>query len=70
VDRLAQRGAVERRADPTDRRVKALALTAAGVELRARFWHDLVNDPGPLAPLRDTDLRTLTRVLTKLDPPA
>lgn len=67
VDRLAQRGAVERQADPTDRRVKALILTPTGVELRDRFWHNLVNDPGPLAPLRDTDLRTLTRILTKLD---
>jgi DNA-binding MarR family transcriptional regulator len=69
VDRLARRGAVERRADPADRRVKALALTATGVKLRDQFWHNLVSDPGPLAPLRETDLRGLTRILTKLDPP-
>ena len=69
VDRLAARGAVERRADPNDRRVKALALTPEGERTREQFWHNLVTDPGPLAPLRETDLRTLTRLLTKLDPP-
>lgn len=67
VDRLTRRGAVERRADPADRRVKGLVLTPEGERLRDRFWHNLVTDPGPLAPLRQSDLRTLTRILGKLD---
>ena len=69
VDRLAARGALERQPDPADRRVKALTLTPDGERLRDQFWHNLVTDPGPLAPLRETDLRTLTRILTKLNPP-
>jgi DNA-binding MarR family transcriptional regulator len=36
VDELEQRGLVERRADPKDRRVRALYLTAAGREALAR----------------------------------
>jgi DNA-binding MarR family transcriptional regulator len=67
VDRLERRGAVERRPDPGDRRVKALALTAEGERLRAAFWSELVDDPGPLAPLADTDLRALAGLLDVLD---
>jgi DNA-binding MarR family transcriptional regulator len=70
VDRLAGRGALERRADPADRRVKALVLTPEGERLRDQFWRNLVTDPGPLAPLRQGDLRTLTGLLAKLDQPA
>lgn len=70
VDRLAQRGALERQPDPADRRVKALVLTPEGERLRDQFWHDLVNDPGPLAPLRESELRALTRLLARLDQPA
>jgi DNA-binding MarR family transcriptional regulator len=36
VDELEQRGLVERRADPRDRRIRALYLTAAGREILAR----------------------------------
>jgi DNA-binding MarR family transcriptional regulator len=67
VDRLAGRGALERQADPTDRRVKALLLTPAGERLRDQFWHNLVTDTGPLTPLRHSDLRSLTRLLAKLE---
>lgn len=72
IDRLERRGAVERRPDQADRRVKALALTAEGERLREAFWRDLVEDPGPLAPLSDPDLRTLAEMLAALgvaDPP-
>jgi DNA-binding MarR family transcriptional regulator len=67
VDRLAGRGALERQADPADRRVKALVLTPEGERLRDQFWRNLVTDPGPLTALRQGDLRTLTRLLAKLD---
>ena len=73
VDRLERRGAVERRPDPDDRRVKALVLTPEGERLRAGFWRDLVEDPGPLTPLSGPELRTLASLLSILDtggPPA
>jgi DNA-binding MarR family transcriptional regulator len=63
IDRLERRGAVERRSDPGDRRVKALVLTPEGERLRAAFWRALTEDPGALAPLGDTDLRALARIL-------
>lgn len=67
VDRLAARGALERQADPADRRVKALVLTTEGELLRDQFWRNLVADPGPLGPLNQGDLQILTRLLAKLD---
>jgi DNA-binding MarR family transcriptional regulator len=67
---LAQRGALERQPDPADRRVKALALTPEGEHLRDQFWRNLVTDPGPLTPLREPELRALTRLLARLDQPA
>ncbi len=67
ADRLQQRGAVERQADPNDRRVKALVLTREGEQLRARFWRDLVEDPGPLAPLGEAELQALTHLLDRLE---
>jgi DNA-binding MarR family transcriptional regulator len=70
VDRLAAHGALERQADPNDRRVKALVLTPEGERLREQFWHNLVTDAGPLTPLREADLRNLIRLLTTLDQPA
>lgn len=67
VDRLQRRGAVERRPDPVDRRVKALVLTPAGEQTRETFWHDLIEDPGPLAPLDESALRNLAQLLAVLD---
>ena len=69
VDRLATRGTLERQADPADRRVKALVLTPEGERLRDQFWHNLATDPGPLTPLREPELRDLTRLLARLDQP-
>ena len=63
VDRLERRGAVERHPAPGDRRVKALVLTPEGERLRTAFWRALTEDPGPLAPLGDTDLRELAQIL-------
>jgi hypothetical protein len=42
-------------------------LTPEGERLRDQFWRNLVADPGPLGPLDQGDLRTLTRLLAKLD---
>jgi DNA-binding MarR family transcriptional regulator len=67
VDRLERRGVVERRPDPTDRRVKALLLTPDGERLRATFWRELLEDPGPLASLASSDLKELAALLALLD---
>jgi DNA-binding MarR family transcriptional regulator len=66
ADRLERRGVVERRPDPADRRVKALALTPAGERLRADFWRGLIEDVGPLGPLADPDLAGLAAILRAL----
>src|SRR6266700_6430068 len=39
ADRLEERGLLERRPDPSDRRVKLLALTPAGLAVRMRIVH-------------------------------
>lgn len=66
VDRLEHRGAVERHLDDRDRRVKGLVLTPEGERLRAAFWHDLVEDPGPLEPLGEDELRLLASLLERV----
>ena len=66
VDKLERRGAVKRHADPSDRRVKALILTAEGERLRASFWRSHVEDFGPLAPLDEAELRTMESLLAAL----
>lgn len=66
IDRLERRGAVERHADPGDRRVKTLALTAEGERLRIAFWRGLIEDAGALAPLADSDLEALAAILGAL----
>src|SRR5919197_2234196 len=61
VDRLEERGLVERRMLPSDRRVKAVALTPRGIEMKAdlleRFYEPPVElcglDRGSLEDLRD-----------------
>jgi DNA-binding MarR family transcriptional regulator len=73
VDRLERRGAVERRADPHDRRIKALALTPEGEALREAFWRGLAEDPGPLGPLDEAQLDALAAlldVINAVDAPA
>jgi DNA-binding MarR family transcriptional regulator len=48
VDRLEERGLVERRMLPSDRRVKAVALTRRGVEMKARMTERLYEPPAAL----------------------
>lgn len=50
VDKLEKQGLVERRAHPTDRRARHLALTAEGTALRKRLLELLAQD-SPLAGL-------------------
>lgn len=66
VDRLEARGLVERRPDPNDRRIKGLALTAAGARLRKRLFARLYAAPRSIAELSERDQRVFRDVLHRI----
>ena len=66
IDRLEARGLVERRPDPTDRRIKGLALTPAGAQLRKRLFARLYSAPPSVAALSEQDQRVLRDVLQRV----
>ncbi|HEX8769524.1 MAG TPA: MarR family transcriptional regulator [Acidimicrobiales bacterium] len=66
VDRLEQRGLVERRMLPTDRRVKAVVLTDAGTETKVTLIERLSRPPLDLQELSKPDLEALRAALAKL----
>jgi DNA-binding MarR family transcriptional regulator len=67
VDRLEQRGLIERRSNPKDRRVKLIALTEDGESLRRRLLERL-SDPLPfIAVLSEKDKTLLRDVLMRAD---
>jgi DNA-binding MarR family transcriptional regulator len=66
IDRLEARGLVERRPDPKDRRIKGLALTAAGASLRDRLFVRLYAAPRSVADLSERDQRALVEVLRRI----
>ena len=66
VDRLEQRGLVERRMLPSDRRVKAVVLTAAGATTKADLQARLAQPPPDLLALGRADLEALRGALAKL----
>jgi len=59
IDKLEARGAVRRRPDNHDRRVKMLLVTEKGTQIRNEFWSALTSDPGPLAHLTADRARAL-----------
>jgi DNA-binding MarR family transcriptional regulator len=63
IDRLEELGAVERRPDPRDRRVKGIVLTGKGLSLRTAFWQRLINAAGPLGGLGTGELVQLRSLL-------
>jgi DNA-binding MarR family transcriptional regulator len=65
TDRLEERGYVERRADPGDRRVKLLALTEEGRRVREEIRARLAVPPEALARLTKTEQRALRDLLRK-----
>ena len=68
ADRLEERGLVERRPDPSDRRVKLLALTPAGLAVRTRIVQAAATS-SPVARLSPADQQRLCRLLGKCLPP-
>ena len=72
ADRLEERGLIERRPDLSDRRVKLLALTPAGLAVRMRIVQAAATS-SPLARLSPADQQRLCRLLDKClqpEPPA
>jgi len=65
VDRLEARGLVQRRASEHDRRVKMLAVTDAGAELRAQLLARMYAAPEALAALSAQDQRALRDLLRR-----
>jgi DNA-binding MarR family transcriptional regulator len=65
IDRLEDRGLVERRAAPHDRRVKMLVVTPAGADLRRQIKARLSEPPEPLLRLGPDEQRLLRDLLRK-----
>jgi MarR family transcriptional regulator, organic hydroperoxide resistance regulator len=66
ADVLEERGLAERRPHPTDRRVKTLVLSAAGVAAKQQLF-DLIYEPPPeLDVLSATEQRELRDLLRKV----
>jgi DNA-binding MarR family transcriptional regulator len=66
VDRLEERGLVERGTVPTDRRVKTVVLTPLGAKTRAAVIDRLHEPPEDLLALDREDLEELRAALAKL----
>ena len=66
VDRLEERGLVERRPSPEDRRVKVLRLTTAGERLRASLLRRMASPAHPLSRLSVRQQRELVTILESL----
>jgi MarR family transcriptional regulator, organic hydroperoxide resistance regulator len=65
VDRLEDRGLVERRPAEHDRRVKMLRITERGAEVRAGLAARLSEPPEPLANLSLEDQRALRDIMRR-----
>jgi MarR family transcriptional regulator, organic hydroperoxide resistance regulator len=65
VDRLEDRGLVERQPAAHDRRVKMLSITSRGVEVRAGLSARLAEPPEPLASLSPEDQRALRDIMRR-----
>jgi MarR family transcriptional regulator, organic hydroperoxide resistance regulator len=65
VDRLEDRGLVERRSAAHDRRVKMLAVTPEGAEVRERLRERLCDPPPQLAGLAREDQAALRDIMRR-----
>ncbi len=65
VDRLEERGYVERRPDPGDRRVKLIALTEEGRAVRDQITDRISEAPAEITALAASDRRALRDILRR-----
>jgi DNA-binding MarR family transcriptional regulator len=68
VDRLEERGLVERRPVPGDRRVKAIVLSPQGVKMKAELFERLHEPPPEVLALDRQTLVEIRDALAKLPP--
>ncbi len=68
VDRLEERGLVERRPHPRDRRVKSVVLTPEGVKTKALLIERILTPPEDLVELDRANLDALRDALDLLPP--
>lgn len=66
VDQLEERGLVERRTPPNDRRVKTVVLTPLGISTRERLRESFYDPPDELTDLDVSSLESLRNELRKL----
>ena len=66
ADSLEEQGLAERRAHPTDRRIKTLVLTAKGADARNQVVALLREPPPAFAALTDDEQATLRDLLEKV----
>jgi DNA-binding MarR family transcriptional regulator len=66
IDRLEERGLVERRPSTTDRRVKEVLLTGRGAEVRAELKKHYSDPPPALLDLDEAVLEELLSVLQRM----
>ncbi|MBB0243259.1 MarR family transcriptional regulator [Streptomyces alkaliphilus] len=69
VDRLENRGLVERRADPSDRRVKIAAATGEGLRVNEELRASMGFAAAPLASLSRPERAVLRDLLRRMVPP-
>jgi len=67
VDRLEQRGLVQRQAHPDDKRRRLVHLTEAGLRAAATAQRILTDPPPALAALNADDIAALTRIFAALN---
>jgi DNA-binding MarR family transcriptional regulator len=67
IDRLEDRGLVERRASSADRRVRTLVATARGDEVARAVWTAVQSGAVAQLGMDDDDRLTLLRLLGRLD---
>lgn len=70
IDRLEEKGLVERRPSTTDRRVKGVVLTDEGSATKASLQEHFSQPPQALLGLSIEELEALDSLLSKLDEPA
>ncbi|MBA3430666.1 MAG: MarR family transcriptional regulator [Actinobacteria bacterium] len=66
VDRLEERGLVERRGLASDRRVKNVTLTPLGIRTKKELEEELYEPPEALLALNEPALRDLRQTLTDM----
>jgi DNA-binding MarR family transcriptional regulator len=70
ADRLERAGLAERRAHPTDRRVKTLVLTERGRVIRRLYKDRIGKAPETMENLSDTDAAILVEILRRATSPS